>query len=117
MTPVSKYQSLKHYKWGEDCDGWNLVDDPSFSIKQERMPPGTTEERHFHQQAQQFFYILRGQAAFDVEGESLLLNKGEGLHIAAGQKHQISNQTADVLEFLLCSKPSTQQDRINLEQP
>lgn len=117
MTPASKYHFLRHYKWGKDCDGWNLVDEPTLSVKQERMPPGTAEERHYHARAQQFFYILKGKATFEVEGESLLLNEGEGLHIAAGRKHKISNPSADALEFLLCSQPSTQADRINCDQP
>ncbi len=53
-TAVSKYQSLKHYQWGSDCDGWNLVDEDSLSIKQELMPAGTKEVKHYHQSAQQF---------------------------------------------------------------
>lgn len=113
MKPVSKYQSLEHYKWGKDCDGWNLVDEASLSVKQEHMPAGTKEERHYHETAQQFFYILDGQATIEVEGEIFRLEKGEGLHIEAGKKHQISNQTNDALEFLLCSQPSTRHDRVN----
>lgn len=39
MNPVvSIQQPLKHYVWGEGCDGWNLVDGPGLSVKQERMP-------------------------------------------------------------------------------
>lgn len=49
MKPVSKYQSLKHYQWGKVCVGWNLVEDASLSVKQEHMPAGTAEERHWHQ--------------------------------------------------------------------
>jgi hypothetical protein len=43
MKAVSKYQPLKHYKWGNDCDGWNLVDEDSLSVKQELMPAFTQE--------------------------------------------------------------------------
>ncbi|HET7896415.1 MAG TPA: cupin domain-containing protein [Flavisolibacter sp.] len=114
--PVSKYHSLKHYQWGEGCDGWNLVDDASLSVKQEHMPAGTSEQRHYHQKAQQFFYILKGKAQFEEEGEFVLLHEGEGLHIEAGKKHQISNPTNEGLEFLLCSQPSTQNDRINCQE-
>jgi mannose-6-phosphate isomerase-like protein (cupin superfamily) len=116
MKPVSKYQSLKHYQWGKACDGWNLVDKTSLSVKQERMPAGTAEERHYHHSAQQFFYILKGTATFEVEEEIFELSEGEGLHIAAGKKHRILNHTTDALEFLLCSQPSTQNDRVNCSQ-
>ena len=57
---VSKYNSIKHYKWGNDCDGWTLVDEAALSVKQERMPAGTSEALHYHKEAQQFFYILKG---------------------------------------------------------
>ena len=59
MNVVSKYNYLSHYKWGQDCDGWNLVDEESISVKQERMPSGATETIHYHNTAQQFFYILK----------------------------------------------------------
>ena len=116
MTPVSKYHSLKHYQWGRGCDGWTLVDDTTLSVKQEYMPAGTSEERHYHHKAQQFFYILKGKAHFEVEGEIVLLHEGEGLRIEAGKKHKISNPTNEGLEFLLCSQPSTQNDRINCQE-
>jgi quercetin dioxygenase-like cupin family protein len=77
------------------------------------MPAGTSEERHFHKHAQQFFYILKGKARFEIEDTSIEVNSGEGLHIPAGKKHRISNAADDDLEFLLCSEPSTINDRIN----
>lgn len=115
MKPVSKYQSLKHYKWGNDCDGWNLVDATSLSVKQERMPSGSSEEKHYHQHAQQFFFILKGKAQFEIEDETIEVNEGEGLYIDAGKEHRIVNHTTEDLEFILCSQPSTVNDRINCE--
>lgn len=114
MSIVSKEHSLKHYQWGDACDGWNLVEEPSLSVKQERMPAGTAEALHFHEHAQQFFFILKGTASFEVEGEEIIINENEGLHIAAGKKHRISNKTTTDLEFILSSQPSTQGDRVNL---
>ena len=115
MKAVSKYQPLKHYKWGSDCDGWNLVDEDSISVKQELMPVGTKELKHFHHTAQQFCYILKGKATFEVEDSVIELNKGEGLHIEAGKKHRIFNENSEDLEFILCSQPSTKNDRTNCE--
>jgi mannose-6-phosphate isomerase-like protein (cupin superfamily) len=115
VKAVSKYQSLKHYQWGSDCDGWNLVDEDSLSVKQELMPAGAKEEKHYHQSAQQFFYILRGKATFEIEDSTIEINKGEGLQIEAGKKHRILNEGNEDLEFILCSQPSTKSDRINCE--
>jgi mannose-6-phosphate isomerase-like protein (cupin superfamily) len=115
MNAVSKYQSLKHYKWGNDCDGWNLVDEDSISVKQELMPAGTKELKHYHHKAQQFFYILKGKATFEIEESIVEINEGEGLHIEAGKKHRVLNQGSEDLEFILCSQPSTKNDRINCD--
>jgi mannose-6-phosphate isomerase-like protein (cupin superfamily) len=115
MNKVSKYKALSHYQWGEACDGWNLADEKSLSVKQERMPAHTAEKEHYHNEAQQFFFILKGRASFTVEEELLELSEGEGLHIAAGKKHRISNDSEEDLEFILCSHPSTAGDRINCE--
>jgi mannose-6-phosphate isomerase-like protein (cupin superfamily) len=113
MNPVSKYRPLKHYQWGDHCQGWNLVDNEQLCIKQELMPPGTSEARHYHQRAQQFFYILKGEASFEVQGSELKIKAGEGLHIEAGIPHRILNTTGEDLEFLLCSHPTTNNDRFN----
>jgi mannose-6-phosphate isomerase-like protein (cupin superfamily) len=116
MKAVSKYHPLNHYTWGEACDGWNFVDTAELSVRQERMPPGTAEQRHYHQQAQQFFFILKGRARFELEEETIELNNGEGLHIAAGKKHRIINPAHEDLEFILCSQPSTLGDRIEVRE-
>lgn len=115
MEAVSKYKPLKHYVWGNGCDGWNLVDEGSLSIKQERMPGGTSEAKHYHQQAQQFFFILKGTANFEIENSIININSGEGFHVKAGVAHKISNKETEDLEFILCSQPSTNNDRKNCE--
>jgi len=114
MKTVSSAQPLKHYQWGDGCDGWNLVDVQTLSVKKERMPAGTAEVLHYHQYAQQFFFILKGTATFEIENEKIIVHEQEGIHIRAGQKHRIINHTASAIEFILSSQPSTAEDRINL---
>jgi mannose-6-phosphate isomerase-like protein (cupin superfamily) len=112
MQVVSKYNPLEHYKWGSDCDGWRMVNDPGLSVIQERMPAGTSEKKHFHRHAQQFFFILKGIASFEIEDKIIEVRANEGLHIQPGKKHRIMNRTEEELEFVLCSQPSTAGDRI-----
>ena len=114
MNTVSRYRPLKHYQWGDGCDGWNFVDEPALSVKQERMPAGASEALHYHEHAQQFFFILEGEASFEIEGELTLVKAREGLHIAAGKKHRIINHTTGPIEFILSSQPSTANDRVNV---
>ena len=112
MTIVSARQPLKHYVWGENCDGWNLVDQPELSVKQERMPPHTAEAEHYHRKARQFFFILRGKAVFETAEGKTEVAAGEGLEIAPGIKHSIKNESETDLIFLLCSQPTTAGDRV-----
>jgi mannose-6-phosphate isomerase-like protein (cupin superfamily) len=111
MNTVSRSHPLKHYLWGEQCDGWNLVDSPELSVKMERMPPHTAEQEHFHQFARQFFFILKGTAVFYTEEGQIELNPQEGLEIRPGLRHRIENEGEEDLEFILCSQPSTSGDR------
>jgi mannose-6-phosphate isomerase-like protein (cupin superfamily) len=115
MMVVSKNQPLSHYIWGNACDGWNLVADTRLSVKLERMPPGTEESLHYHQQAQQFFFIVRGEAEFEIEEKKVVLKEQEGIQILPMEKHLVRNRTKNDLEFIVCSQPSTQGDRHNLE--
>ena len=111
MQPFNKHTALKHYQWGEGGHGWVFVDTPGLSVKQELMPPKTSETLHYHEKAQQFFFILNGTATFEVEGEITEVQQGNGFHIQAGKKHNISNSTGEDLEFILSSQPSTNGDR------
>jgi mannose-6-phosphate isomerase-like protein (cupin superfamily) len=115
MNIVSKNNPLKHYQWGEHCDGWNLVDEKTISVKLERMPPHTSEQKHIHQYAQQFFYILKGEAVFEIQQERICVKKEQGIHIEAGATHRIINEGPEDLEFILSSQPSTTNDRIAIE--
>jgi mannose-6-phosphate isomerase-like protein (cupin superfamily) len=112
---VSKENALSHYKWGDNCDGWNLVNKAEAAIKQELMPAGTAEKLHFHTYAEQFFYILKGEATFLIEDENISVRSNAGLQIKAGQKHKIANRSSEDLEFILFSYPSTQNDRTDCE--
>jgi mannose-6-phosphate isomerase-like protein (cupin superfamily) len=114
MNPVSKAYPLQQYQWGNGCDGWNFVNDGSMTVKQERMPAGASETLHYHQHAQQFFFILDGEASFEIEDRIIIVKEQEGIHISAGQKHRIINHTESAIEFILSSQPSTENDRINL---
>jgi mannose-6-phosphate isomerase-like protein (cupin superfamily) len=108
--PVST-SSAEHYAWGSGCDGWHLVNRPELSVIWERMPPGTSEARHFHAVARQFFYILSGSAVLDVEGVEFELAEGDGLEVAPGARHQIFSRSGAPLEFLVVSQPHSHSDR------
>jgi mannose-6-phosphate isomerase-like protein (cupin superfamily) len=110
MKPISCF-AAEHYIWGQNCEGWHLVKNAGLSVIQEQMPPGSHEVRHFHQKAQQFFYILSGEAVMEANDEKIVLHAGEGLHVPPGTPHQIQNPGARAVEFLVISQPPSHGDR------
>jgi mannose-6-phosphate isomerase-like protein (cupin superfamily) len=114
-SPVSR-TTAEHYKWGDDCDGWQLVKDDRLSVIAEQMPPGTAEVRHYHVRAQQFFWILSGEAVMDVDGSEMRLSAGEGVRVHPGIPHQIRNKSSELVQFLVISEPPSHGDRVAAER-
>lgn len=110
ISATSK-STAAHYIWGSHCDGWHLVKNPQLSVIQERMPAGASEVRHFHHHAQQFFYLLAGKAVMEVDGRPIVVAAGEGIWIPAGTSHQMRNDSADDVHFLVISQPPSHGDR------
>jgi mannose-6-phosphate isomerase-like protein (cupin superfamily) len=109
-APISS-ATAAHYTWGEQCDGWHLVRGQDLSIIQERMPAGAREQRHRHARARQFFFVLQGELAIEVEGTHHVLPKGAGIEIPPGLAHTAMNESAMDVSFLVVSQPPSHGDR------
>lgn len=114
MIEIISEKNAEHYTWGNNCDGWHLLKSDTLNVIKERMPAGTAEQLHYHVHAQQVFYILSGEATFELDGKIITARAGESLHIPKGTKHCIKNESGNELVFLLISEPRAQSDRINL---
>ena len=112
-APVSR-ENAEHYRWGVDCDAWHLVRDKDFTVIEEFMPPGAAEVRHYHEHAQQFFYILSGEVLMEINGENRLIHAGSGIRILPGTRHQIRNPSSVPVRFLVISHPPSRADRIDV---
>lgn len=108
-------ENLQPYTWGGACLAWSLQQSDNVIIKEEMMPPGTSEHLHFHRITEQFFYILSGDAHFFTNGKEFDITSGEGVSIFAGCPHKISNQTENDLRFLVISAPGNPNDRVEVE--
>lgn len=92
VMPIS-VDKAEHYNWGDDCDdcddcdGWHLVKSAALSVIQERVPPGCCEQSHKHEFAEQFFFVLNGQATLVADSVTHILNPQQGLHVPAGLVH------------------------------
>lgn len=107
----------EHYNWGNVCSGWRLLQTENLGVIEESMPPHTQEKRHYHEFAQQFFYILKGNATFLIGKERVHVHEGEGCHIPAKTEHQIRNDAVENLNFLVISQPTTAKDRFETTLP
>ena len=106
-------ENAEHYRWGNDCDAWYLVNDEQLSVIEEFMPPGSAEIRHHHEKAQQFFYILSGEVMLEVEGQTTLLPAGTGIRVLPQKHHQIRNPSSSPVRFLVISHPRSHGDRFD----
>lgn len=110
---IKNISNSKHYIWGNNCQSHKLCDQDDLSVKQELMPSHTAEEKHYHKKAKQFFYILKGQASFEILNETFTIMAGEGIEILPHIPHKIENKENEELHFLVISSPSTANDRFS----
>jgi mannose-6-phosphate isomerase-like protein (cupin superfamily) len=103
--------TAERFVWGGTCDGWHLARGEDLSVAQEVMPPGTSEERHYHARVRQFFFVLSGEATLELAGSVERLRAQEGLEVAPGLPHQMRNDSAEALEFLVISSGLSRNDR------
>lgn len=65
-----------------------------------RMEPGKTFHPHYHEDREEFFIILKGQAKIIVRGEEADLGPGEAAVIPPLEIHQMKNVAGEDLEYL-----------------
>ena len=78
------------------------------------MPAGSKEKLHYHEKAQQFFYIVSDIATFEIYGLICSVGQNRGILIRPDVKHMILNNTDSDLEFIVVSEPNSHSDRVNI---
>lgn len=107
-------KSAEHDQWGDACDGWHLLQGDDLSVIEERMSPGAAEQRqrHRHTRARQCFDVVAGEVTLEPESETQRLQRGEGLHVPPGAAHQVRNDSAADVRFIVVSAPKSHGDRV-----
>ncbi|MEJ2362683.1 MAG: cupin domain-containing protein [Gammaproteobacteria bacterium] len=106
-------KNAEQYKWGNGSDGWYLLKSDSLSVIEECVPPNEKEERHYHNESQQFFYVLSGVAQIEISGNIFEIHAGSGIHVPAKEPHQLQNIGTENLRFLVVSQPKSHGDRVS----
>lgn len=66
-----------------------------------RMPAGKRFRKHFHESMEEIFIILSGEARVHINGKDQVLRRGDALVIPEKIVHEMSNQTAKDVEYLV----------------
>lgn len=103
----------EHYRWGDRSEGWHLLKCSDLSVIEERVPPGDMEQRHLHNRARQFFYVLRGEAVIEIDGLRIGLRERQGIEVPPGTAHQFRNESSADVFVLVISAPMSHGDRVN----
>src|SRR5262245_51839102 len=75
------------------------------------VPSGKLSPRHYHKVSEETYYILKGQARMIIDGHEFTLSPGQSLLIMPDEVHQVFNDKAETLEFLvICAPPWTPDD-------
>ena len=112
---ISK-DNAKHYVWGDQCDGWYLLNRRDMLVIHEKMPSQTSEKRHYHSVSRQFFFVLEGTLTMELEGTEHQIGAQQGIEIPPGSPHQARNDSALAVEFIVISHPTTRGDRADISQ-
>lgn len=112
---VKNRATADHYRWGDVCEGWRLLDGADLSVIQERIPPAAGEVRHVHARARQLFFVLEGALQIELDGQLHALGAGDALEVPPARPHRVRNVSAGDALVLVISAPTTRGDRVDLE--
>ena len=73
------------------------------SLAEARVPAGGATQRHYHRIAEEFYFILEGRGAMEIDGETRPVGPGDAILIPPGAWHTIAAEEA--LRFLCCCAP------------
>jgi mannose-6-phosphate isomerase-like protein (cupin superfamily) len=111
MEIISK-KNAEHYTWGEVCSSWHLLKSPGLSVIQELVPPGAAEARHYHERAQQFFFVIAGKATMEFADKKVVLGPQQGIAVPPHTPHRLLNEGKRDLSFIVVSAPPSHGDRV-----
>lgn len=59
------------------------------------LEPGCSIGEHVHENEEEIFYIVKGTATYNDNGETVILNEGDSCLCLGGQKHSIANRMSE----------------------
>ena len=76
------------------------------SLARIRIPSGKSSSLHYHKVTKETYYIIRGEAGMQVNGEEFKLLPGQVCYLEPGDVHKVQNHGKEDLEFLAYCVPA-----------
>jgi len=76
------------------------------SIAQVTIQPGDASLLHYHPEAEESYFILKGKARILIGDEEMVIKAGDAVLIKAPNPHKIINIGEKILEFLAICVPA-----------
>jgi quercetin dioxygenase-like cupin family protein len=73
----------------------------AFGVNGLVFPPGFEGPAHYHDLQDELYFVHRGTAAFEIDGEEHTVGEGGLVHIESTTPRRISNKTSDDLVLLI----------------
>ena len=80
-----------------------------------RMKPGDTLGHHYHEHVEETFYFVKGQPLMIVNGEEFRVRRGDAFRLDPLDKHDIVNDTDDVVDAVFIKSSYDPKDKVNVE--
>jgi mannose-6-phosphate isomerase-like protein (cupin superfamily) len=73
----------------------------AFGVNAVIYPPGQEGFLHYHDEQDELYFVHRGQASFEVDGEEFELGPGGVVHVESTTPRKINNRTDEELVLLI----------------
>lgn len=65
------------------------------------LPPGKSFQPHYHEDMQEIFTLVTGQARMVVDGREVWMEPGDTVAVPPGSVHTMENRTDDTVTYLV----------------
>ena len=82
------------------------------------MPADFSTGLHFHEEADEFFYVISGTGTATIAGQEYEIGPGDVIFVPAGEDHKLAthSEKLEILEFV--DKPGLDEEfRAEIEEP
>lgn len=111
---IRDIKTSERLEWGDKCFVWYLLNDKELTVMKGVMPPNTSDILHYHDQSNQFLYLISGILHIELNEQIFTLNPFQGLKIPAKISHCVKNNHDEDAHYLLMSVPGQIEDRVVL---